>query len=181
MKKINLPLNNKDLNNLNSGDAVLLSGSVYTARDQAHKRFSEAIKKNIKLPFDLKRQVIYYCGPTQAPKGRVIGSCGPTTSSRMDGYVRVLLEAGLKGMIGKGRRSDECVSAIKKHKAVYFLAYAGCGALLSGFVKKVTPVAYRELGPEQVLKLEIKNFPAIVGIDPKGRYVYGSSGLKRFR
>jgi len=149
-----------------------LSATLYIARDQAHKRLVEAIKKGKRLPFDMRGAIIYYCGPTKTPKGKIIGSCGPTTSSRMDAFTPLLLRAGLKGMIGKGSRSKEVVAAIKKYKAVYFLTYAGCGALLSKCVRKVTPVAYPELGPEAILKLEVKDFPLIVGIDSRGRSIY---------
>jgi len=172
MAKIYFPFEEKNLNNLKAGERILLRGTIYTARDQAHKRLTEAIRKGKKLPFNLKGAVIYYCGPTKTPKGKIIGSCGPTTSSRMDEFTPVLLKAGLKGMIGKGGRSKEVIAAIKRYKAVYFLTYAGCGALLSKYVKKVTPVAYRDLGPEAILKLEVKDFPLIVGVDAKGRSAY---------
>src|SRR4030042_1964140 len=129
---------------LNVGDKIFFSGTIYTARDQAHKRLAEALKKGQRLPIDLKGAIIYYCGPTKTPKGKIIGSCGPTTSSRMDEFTPILLKAGLKGMIGKGSRSKEIIRAIKKHKAVYFLTYAGCGALLAKYVKKAKPVAYKD-------------------------------------
>jgi len=147
---------------------VSLSGVVYTARDQAHKRFLEKGSRG----FSWKGQVVYYCGPTRKPKGKIIGSCGPTTSSRMDSFTPALLAQGLKGMIGKGRRCKEVIAAIKKYKAVYFLTFSGCGALLSEYVRKVTPVAYKNLGPEAILKLEVKDFPLIVGIDSRGNSVY---------
>ena len=172
MRKISVPLDKKEIDNLKIGEEVLLSGTIYTARDQAHKRMAEAIKKGKRLPVDLKGQIIYYCGPTKTPKGKVIGSCGPTTSSRMDEFTPQLLKLGLKGMIGKGRRSKEVITAIKKYKAVYFLTYAGCGALLSRYVKKAKPVAYQELGPEAIYKLEVEDFPVIVGIDSEGRSIY---------
>lgn len=172
MKKINTPLQDEQLKNLKKGEGVLLNGTIYTVRDQAHKRLVEAIEKGKKLPFDLKNQIIYYCGPTRTPKGKVIGSCGPTTSSRMDGWALPLLKAGLKGMIGKGSRSQEVINAIKKYKAVYFLAYSGCGALLSRCVSKKRLVAYAGLGPEAIYELEIKDFPLIVAVDAKGRSIY---------
>lgn len=162
----------KKIENLKAGEKFFFTGAVYTARDQAHKRLTEAINKGRKLPIDLKGQIIYYCGPTATPKEKVIGSCGPTTSARMDEFTPVLLKAGLRGMIGKGGRSEEVRKAIKKYKGVYFLTYAGCGALLSKYIKKVTPVAYKDLGPEKILKLEVKDFPLIVGIDARGRSVY---------
>jgi fumarate hydratase subunit beta len=173
MKKIKVPLEKKDIGGLRIGDEILLSGTVYTARDQAHKRLVGAVKKGKSSPLDLKGAVIYYCGPTRTPGGKIIGSSGPTTSSRMDEFTPLLLKAGLKGMIGKGRRSEIVRQAIKKHRAVYFLAYAGCGALLSKYIKKVTPVAYKDLGPEAILKLEVKDFPLIVGIDSWGGDIYG--------
>lgn len=145
---------------------------MYTARDQAHKRLVEAIKNGRKPPIDLKGAVIYYCGPTATPRGKIIGSCGPTTSSRMDEFTPALLRAGVKAMIGKGARSPEVVAAVRRHKAVYFLTYAGCGALLAKYVKKARPVAYRDLGPEAILRLEVKDFPLITAIDAKGKDIY---------
>lgn len=168
MKKISVPLDAKQIRALKAGDEVLLTGAIYTARDQAHKRLICAKK----LPLDLEGQVIYYCGPTNTPKGKVIGSCGPTTSSRMDGYTARLLKKGLAAMIGKGRRSKEVVAAIRKHKTVYFLAYAGCGALISRYVRRVIPVAYQDLGPEAIVRLEVKDLPLIVAIDSKGKDIY---------
>ncbi len=161
---------------LKSGDKIRFTGIIYTARDQAHKRLAEAIAKKKKLPIDLKGAVIYYCGPAKTPKGKIIGACGPTTASRMDDFTPALLKAGLKGMIGKGSRSEGVVTAIKKYKAVYFLTYAGCGALLSKYVRKCAPVAYKDLGPEAIYRLEVKDFPLIVGIDSKGRSVYKKIG-----
>jgi fumarate hydratase subunit beta len=159
--------------NLRVKEKILFSGTVFTARDQAHRRLVKALKRGERLPFDLKGAVIYYCAPTRTPKGRVIGSCGPTTSSRMDEFTPALLKAGVAGMIGKGARSKKVIAAIKKYKAVYLLAYAGCGALISRYVKKATLVAYPDLGPERILKLEVKDFPLIVGIDARGRSIYG--------
>ncbi len=172
MNKINTPLADKDIKILKAGDKLLLNGIIYTARDQAHKRLTEAIRQGRKLPIDLKGAIIYYCGPTKTPKGKVIGSCGPTTSLRMDEFTPALLKKGVFAMIGKGERSKEVKGAIKKYKAIYFLTYAGCGALLSKYIKKNKPVAYKELGPEAIHKLEVKDFPLIVGIDTKGRNIY---------
>jgi fumarate hydratase subunit beta len=172
MKRINAPLDKDDITNLKTADKVLLSGIIYTARDQAHKRLAETIKQGKKPPIPLKSQVIYYCGPTGIPKGKIIGSCGPTTSSRMDGFSPTLLKAGLKGMIGKGSRSKEVISAIKKYRAVYFLTYAGCGALLSKYVKSAKAIVYKDLGPEAIYKLKVRDFPLIVGIDARGRSIY---------
>lgn len=179
MKIIKTPLREEDILTLKAGQEVSFSGEIYTARDQAHKRLVKEIGKGRgrgkgkRLPFDIKNAVIYYCGPTRTPKGKIIGSCGPTTSSRMDNFSPLLLKAGLKAMIGKGRRSDEVRQAIKKFKGVYLLAPAGCGALISKYVKKVQPVAYSDLGPEQILRLEVKDLPLIVGIDSRGGSIYG--------
>ncbi len=172
MKEINLGSKSKLLKKLRAGDKVLLSGVIYTARDQAHKKMVEALKKRKKLPIELKGQIIYYCGPTKTPKGKIIGSCGPTTSRRMDLFSPVLLKAGLKWMIGKGDRSPQVKAAIKKYRGVYFLTYAGCGALLSQYVTSAKPVAYRELGPEAIYRLEVKDFPLIVAIDSMGNNIY---------
>ncbi len=172
MRKINLYSEAHEINKLKAGEQVLLSGIIYTARDQAHKKLVEAINKNKKTPFDLKDAIIYYCGPTPAPKGRVIGSCGPTTASRMDEFTPALLKKGILGMIGKGRRCEQVREAIKKYKGVYFLTYAGCGALLSKHIKNAEPIAYKDLGPEAIYKLEVRDFPVIVGIDTRGRSIY---------
>ncbi len=165
-------MNTEQIKALKAGDEIKLSGAVFTARDQAHKRLVETLKKGKRLPIDLKGAIVYYCGPTRTPKGKIIGSCGPTTSSRMDAFTPLLLSRGLKGMIGKGNRSKEVRQAIRKYKAVYFQAHAGCGALVSKFVKKVTPVAYPDLGPEAILKLEVEGLPLIVAIDAKGGSIY---------
>ncbi len=173
MKKISTPLDLIQIRSLKAGQEVKLCGTIYTARDQAHKRLAEAIKLHKKLPLELKDAVIYYCGPTQTPKGKVIGACGPTTSGRMDTFVPALLAKGLKGMIGKGGRSKEAKDAIKKNKGVYFVTYAGCGAFLSKFVRSAKKVAYSDLSPEAILKLEVKDFPLIVAIDTYGGSIYG--------
>jgi len=165
----------KDFKKLKAGDEILFSGTIYTARDQAHKRLVEAIKSGRKLPIGLKSAIIYYCGLTKTPKAKVIGSCGPTTSSRMDNFTPDLLTVGLKSIIGKGNRSKEVVEAIKKHKAVYFLAYAGLGALISKHVKSNKLIAYPDLGPEAIYELKVVDLPLIVGIDSNGRNIYGSS------
>jgi len=162
----------KDFKKLKAGEEILFSGVLYTARDQAHKRLVEAIKSGRKLPIDLKNAIIYYCGPTKTPKGMVIGSCGPTTSSRMDCFTPTLLKAGVKAMIGKGARSREVAGAIKKYKAIYFLAYAGLGALISKYVKSNKLAAYPELGPEAIYRLEVVDLPLIVGIDSRGSSIY---------
>jgi len=172
MIKISTPLTKETPRTLKCGQEILLTGTIYTARDQAHKKLIELIKKGRRLPMDLKNQIIYYCGPTPAPRGKIIGSCGPTTSARMDELTIPLLKKGLKGMVGKGRRSSAVIKAIKKYRAVYLLTFAGCGALLSGKVKKAKPVAFKELGPEAIYKLEVKDFPLIIGVDSRGRSIY---------
>jgi len=163
----------KEINTFRVGQDLLFSGIIYVARDQAHKRLVEAIKKGRRLPFELKNSIIYYCGPTQTAQGKIIGACGPTTSARMDEFTPLLLKQGLKGMIGKGNRSLDVKKAIRKYKGVYFITYAGCGALLSKYVKSVKKIAYHDLGPEAILKLEVENFPLIVAIDAYGGCIYG--------
>lgn len=172
MKRINTPLDFNLIKSLKAGQEFFLSGIIYTARDQAHKRLTEAIKAGKGLPIELKNAVVYYCGPTQTPEGKVIGSCGPTTSSRMDEFTPLLLSKGLKAMIGKGARSETVKTAIKKYQGVYFVTYAGCGALLAKYVKAAKVVAYGDLGPEAILKLEVKDFPLIVAIDANGGSIY---------
>jgi fumarate hydratase subunit beta len=179
-KKINLPLTEKIIASLKAGDEVLLSGVLYVARDAAHKRMVEALDKGNPLPFDIKGQTIYYMGPSPAPPGKVIGSAGPTTSSRMDDYTPRLLAAGLKGMIGKGVRSNEVKEALKKYKAVYLGAIGGAGALISKTITKSEVIAYPELGPEAVLKLEVKDFPATVINDVYGGDLY-EQGKKKYK
>lgn len=168
MKKISATLSKEDIVTLKAGDIVLISGTLFTARDAAHKKLFDLIKKNIKLPLDLKNQIIYYVGPTPPRPGKVIGSAGPTTSSRMDKYTPALLDLGLKGMIGKGKRSLSVRDAIIKNKAVYFATYGGAGAFLSKKIKSSEIIAYPELGTEAIRKLEVEDFPAVVAIDSKG-------------
>jgi fumarate hydratase subunit beta len=179
-KKIKLPLNEKTISDLRAGDAVLLSGTIYTARDAAHKRMIEALERKQPLPFDIKGQTLYYVGPSPAPPGRVIGSAGPTTSTRLDVYTPRLLAAGLKGMIGKGTRSPEVKEAMKKNAAVYMAAIGGAGALLSKSIIKSEIVAYADLGPEAVLRLEVKDFPVTVINDIRGGDLY-EEGRERYR
>jgi fumarate hydratase subunit beta len=162
----------KKIQQLKAGEGLKFSGVIYTARDQAHKRLVEALKKSKRLPINLKGSIFYYCAPTKTPPGKVIGSCGPTTSARMDKFTPALLKHGLKAMIGKGARSQEVIAAIKKYKAVYFLTLAGCGALLSKYICRMDLVAYKDLGPEAIYRLEVKDFPLIVGADSRGRSVY---------
>ena len=179
IKRITLPLTEKVIEGLKAGDSLLLSGVLYVARDAAHKRMVEALDKGEPLPFDIKGQTVYYMGPSPAPPGKVIGSAGPTTSSRMDVYTPRLLAAGLKGMIGKGVRSKEVKEALKKYKAVYLAAVGGAGALLSKTIVKSEVIAYPELGPEAVLKIEVKDFPATVINDIYGGDLY-AEGKKQY-
>ncbi|MBI5124487.1 MAG: Fe-S-containing hydro-lyase, partial [Candidatus Omnitrophica bacterium] len=165
---ITTPLTSEARKKLKAGDEVLLSGTILTARDAAHKRLCDSLRKGRKLPLNLKDAVIYYTGPTPAKAGKVIGSCGPTTSSRMDPFTPELIKLGLGGMIGKGDRSEEVTTAIKKYRCVYFIAIGGAGALISTKVKASKVILFNDLGPEAVHKLEVKDFPLIVGIDSKG-------------
>lgn len=178
-KNITAPVKRDALRTLKAGDEVLLSGVVYTARDAAHKRLSDIIASGKRIPLDLKNAVIYYAGPTPPRPGRVIGSCGPTTSSRMDVFTTALLGLGLSAMIGKGDRSAEVRRAIRKYASVYFLATGGIGALLSTKITSAKAVLFKELGPEAVYRLEVKDFPLIVGIDPKGRDIYDKARRKK--
>lgn len=171
--KINVPFNNgEEVRNLKMGDRVLISGTIYTARDAAHKRLIELINKGEELPIELLNQVIYYVGPTPAKPGEVIGSAGPTSSYRMDTYSTKLIELGLKGMIGKGFRSQEVIDAIIKNGAVYFGAIGGAAALIAKSIKKSEVIAYEDLGAEAIRKLQVKDFPAIVVIDSDGNNLY---------
>ncbi len=170
--RISPPMKKECVESLKCGDRVLICGKIYTARDAAHKRMVEAIERGEELPFDLREQIIYYAGPTPAKPGRVIGSCGPTTSGRMDAYAPKLIELGLCGMIGKGERNEAVVEAMKKHKAVYFGAIGGAGALIAECVESVEIVAYEDLGTEAIRCLTVKDFPAIVVIDSRGNSLY---------
>ncbi len=170
--RLNAPFDKKEFLFLKAGDEVLLSGEIYTARDQAHKRFVDAYKKGSALPLDLKGKIIYYCGPAKTPKGKIIGSCGPTTASRMDVFAAPVFEAGVLAVIGKGRRSEDVRRKIKKYKGIYFIATGGAGALLSKKVLACEIVCFGDLGPEAVRKLTVKDFPVIVGIDSKGEDIF---------
>lgn len=174
------PLKDEDLERLHVGDSVLLNGVVYTARDAAHKLMLDAVQNGADLPFDLHGQVIYYVGPSPAPPGRIIGSAGPTTSSRMDPFTPALLGLGLKGMVGKGQRSREVVKNLVAHKAVYFVAVGGAAALLSEHIAESRVIAYPELGPEAVRQLVFKDFPVIVANDIHGNDLF-LTGWKRYR
>ena len=171
-KYICTPLTEEKVRDLKSGDYVYLSGTIYTARDAAHKRMTECLEKGQEIPFDIRNETIYYLGPTPSREGQVIGSAGPTTSSRMDKYTPVLLDLGLKGMIGKGRRSDDVIDSMKKNTAVYFAAVGGAGALLSQCIKKSEIIAYADLGTEAIRKLEVENLPVITVIDCEGNDIY---------
>ena len=166
------PLTDEDVERLKTGDSVLINGVIYTARDAAHKRMIELLDSGRKLPFDIRGQVIYYAGPSPAKPGAVIGSCGPTTSYRMDLYTPKLIQRGLKGMIGKGTRSREVKESMMAHKAVYFAAIGGLGALLAKKVKEAEVIAYPDLGPEAIRRLVVEDFPAIVAIDIRGEDIY---------
>lgn len=181
LKKIKLPLTDNIIAELKSGDNVLLSGVIYVARDAAHKRIVEALNKGQSPPFEIKEQTIYYMGPAPAKPGHAIGSAGPTTSYRMDSFSPRLMAAGLKGMIGKGQRTQEVRNAIKKYKAIYFAAIGGAGALISKSIKKADIVAYEELGAEAVRKLEVEDFPVTVINDIYGGDLYqqGKAKYKR--
>ncbi len=171
-KHINVPCGKEELQSLRSGDYVYLTGTIYTARDAAHKRMYEALEKGEKLPIELSGNIIYYLGPTPARDGMVIGSAGPTTSSRMDKYTPKLLSLGLAGMIGKGKRNDDVKAAIKEYGAVYFAAVGGAGALLSKCIKEAEVVAYEDLGTEAIRKLRVENLPVIVIMDSIGGNLY---------
>ena len=177
--RLKTPLSDADVEKLKAGDKVLLNGVIYTGRDAAHKRLYDLLMEGKSLPIDVKGQVIYYVGPAPAKPGQVIGSAGPTTSGRMDAYSPKLIELGLKGMIGKGMRKKEVVEAMKKYKAVYFAATGGAGALLAKAIKKAQVVAYEDLGPEAINRLEVENFPVIVVNDTKGNDLY-EEGMRKY-
>ncbi len=171
-KYITAPITDEDAKSLKSGDYVYITGTIYTARDAAHARMYEALEKGDSLPIEMKNNIIYYMGPSPAREGRPIGSAGPTTASRMDKYAPSLLDLGLKGMIGKGKRSQSVSDAIVRNGAVYFAAVGGAGALLSKSIVASEVVAYDDLGTEAIRKLEVENFPVIVVIDSEGNNLY---------
>ncbi len=179
VKKINTPLTKEVIKDLKAGDNVLISGVIYTARDAAHKKFMELLENGESLPVDLEGQVIYYVGPTPARPHQVIGSAGPTTSGRMDAYTPQLLEAGLGACIGKGSRSREVKEALVEHGGVYMAAVGGAAALISQRIKSCEVVAYQELGPEAVRRLEVEDFPATVVNDAHGNDLY-EEGKKKY-
>lgn len=171
-RHIKAPIDKETAKDLCAGDYVYITGTIYTARDAAHKRMYEALERGEALPIDLQNNVIYYMGPSPAREGRPIGSAGPTTASRMDKYAPTLLDLGLSGMIGKGKRSETVKEAIVRNGAVYFAAVGGAGALLAGSIKASEVIAYEDLGTEAIRRLEVENFPVIVVIDSKGQNLY---------
>lgn len=179
IKRITVPLDEETVKSLKIGDEVLLSGTVYTARDMAHARLVGMIRKGQPLPFDMEGSVIYYVGPSPAPPGRVIGAAGPTTSYRMDPFVPAMFEAGMRGMIGKGQRSDEVIKIIKEKCGVYFGATGGAAALLSGSIIKAEIIAFSDLGTEALRKLEVKDMPVIVVNDCYGGDLY-VEGIRKY-
>lgn len=178
--RISAPLTDEAVKKLRAGDKVLISGVLYTARDAAHKRLIELLDAGKELPFDIRGQIIYYVGPTPERPGQVIGSAGPTTSGRMDAYTPRLIELGLKGMVGKGARSKEVLDSIRKHRAVYMAAVGGAAALIRRSIKKAEIVAYEDLGPEAIRRLEVVDFPAIVVNDAEGGDLF-LQGVQKYR
>ena len=178
-KKIVTPLTREIVKTLKAGDSCTITGTIYTARDAAHKRLCELVAQGKELPMEIKDAIIYFVGPTPAKPGQAIGSAGPTTSYRMDAYSPTLISIGQTGMIGKGKRNDEVVNAMKEHGAVYFGAIGGCGALLSKCIKKAEIVAYEDLGAEAIRRLEVEDFPVVVIIDAEGNNLY-ESGRKEY-
>ncbi len=174
-KIIKAPINREEIATLKSGDMVYITGTIYTARDAAHTRMSEILAEGGRIPIDLKDNIIYYMGPSPAREGRVIGSAGPTTASRMDKYTPALLDLGLGGMIGKGKRSKEVIDAIVRNKSIYFAAIGGAGALLSKAIAESEVIAYDDLGTEAIRKLKVERFPVIVVIDSEGNNLYEQS------
>ncbi|MDH5478221.1 MAG: Fe-S-containing hydro-lyase [Nitrospinota bacterium] len=178
--KLTTPLSEEVVASLKSGDQVRISGELYTARDAAHKRLVDLLDQGKPLPFDIKGAVIYYVGPSPAKPGRVVGSAGPTTSYRMDAYAERLMEVGMKGMIGKGKRAPDVVEAMMKHKAVYFAAIGGAAALIARSIKSVEVVAYEDLGPEAVRRMVVEDFQAVVINDIQGADLY-QMGQEKYR
>ncbi|WP_255350950.1 Fe-S-containing hydro-lyase [Butyrivibrio sp. AE2032] len=176
--EINAPIDKKALSELNAGDMVFISGTIYTARDAAHKRMAQALASGEELPIDVKDNLIYYMGPSPAREGRPIGSAGPTTASRMDKYAPALLDLGLGGMIGKGKRNKDVIDAMIRNGAVYFAAIGGAGALLSKAIVESEVIAYDDLGTEAIRKLKVERFPAIVVIDARGNNLYETAILE---
>lgn len=180
MKKLNLPLTQEDIDGLNAGDSVLLSGNMLTGRDAAHKRLYELIQKGEPLPIDIKGQLIYYVGPAPAKPGYAVGPAGPTSSYRMDKYAPALMDLGLKGMIGKGARSQEVIDSIVKNHGVYFTCIGGAAALIAKSIKREEILCYEDLGTEAVRRYTVEDFPCIVAIDSRGNNVY-VDGVEKYR
>lgn len=170
--KLNTPLNSEQISNLKSGDSILLSGIIYSARDAAHKRLINLLDEGKELPLNIENEIIYYVGPSPAKPGKVIGSAGPTTSYRMDAYAPRLMDLGLKGMIGKGARNQEVIDSIVKNKCVYFGAIGGAAALIAKSIVKSEIIAYEDLGAEAIRKMEVKDMPLVVIIDSQGNNLY---------
>ena len=181
MKKLTLPLTKEQIKDLHAGDSVTISGYIYTARDCAHKRLTEMIAAGEELPFDIKDAIIYYAGPCPAKPGYASGSCGPTTSARMDAYAPTMMSVGARGMIGKGARLPEVVEAMKKYSGVYFGAIGGAGALLARCIKKAELIAYEDLGAEALRKLYVEDMPLFVIIDSQGNNLYESGRAEYLR
>ena len=179
-RRVSTPLNDDVVQQLRSGDKVLINGTIYTGRDAAHKRLVALLEKGEALPFDIQGQIIYFVGPTPARPGKPVGSAGPTTSYRMDAYSPQLIAQGLKGMIGKGARSPEVIEAMKKYKCVYMVAVGGAGALIAQSIKKSEVIAYEDLGPEAVRRMEVEDFPAVVVNDILGNDLY-REGVEKYR
>lgn len=179
IKYITTPLSDETIKTLKAGDSVRITGPIYTARDAAHKRMTEALERGEKLPIDIKGNVVYYVGPSPEKPGQVVGAAGPTTSGRMDRYTPALLEQGMKGMIGKGSRSQEVIDSIVKNCAVYFVAVGGAAVVISKSIKAQELLAYGELGPEAIRRYDVVDFPAIVGIDCEGNDFY-KVGIKKY-
>ena len=171
---LTLPGDTNRFQELNAGDFVSISGTIITARDAAHKRLTEMLNQGKYLPVDIKNQTIFYTGPTPTQPGKIIGSCGPTTSTRMDSFTPLLLQNGLKGMIGKGPRSQKVIQAMMETGGVYFYAFGGCGALYARKVKSMAILAFEDLGPEAIFEIQIKDFPVIVAIDNQGNSIFSS-------
>ena len=178
--RISTPLDDETVTQLKSGDNVLINGIIYTGRDAAHKRLVDLLDRGESLPFDISGQIIYFVGPTPARPGRPVGSAGPTTSYRMDAYSPKLIAQGLKGMIGKGARSQEVLEAIKKYRCLYLAAVGGAGALISQSIKRSEVIAYEDLGPEAIRKMEVEDFPAVVVNDVAGNDLY-KEGIKQYQ
>lgn len=177
-KKINTPISQEEADSLTAGDYIFLSGTIYVARDAAHKRMTEALDRGEELPIPIKDSIIYYMGPSPAREGRPIGSAGPTTASRMDKYASRLMDLGQRAMIGKGKRTKEVKDAVVRNHGVYFAAVGGAGALISKCIKKSEIVCYEDLGAEAIRKIEVEDFPMVVVIDSKGNNLYETASLE---